>query len=177
MRTTGMRPKGLDPHGNLLYNTLNKDFTGCLGSKVSQMISIIEGRSDVSLRLLDWFVTKYAEKRGVTYKLNDGQEFYVHISYKAQLKAYKKVYFDPFRRKGKFIYTIKGKQFQTTLGQLNFFKWAFNCNVIEYVKSNFDTIVESMNTFNKEVRVKKNVLYSEPSDCESSEEQLVLEFS
>ena len=69
------------------------------------MIDIINGKSEISLRILDWFVTRYSNKYKITIDMGDEEDiFNVHISYKAQLKSYKKKYFDPFRRKKKFFF-------------------------------------------------------------------------
>jgi hypothetical protein len=133
---------------------------------IIKMIDIIEGKSDISLRILDWFVTKYSKKK---INCNGGtknvEAFDVKISYKAQLKAYKKRYFDPFRRKKKFYYPCEkdgfinyeneDKHIYTTLGQLNFFKWAFTNNIVSYVEDNLNFIIGEMNLFNKDEKKKK----------------------
>lgn len=133
---------------------------------ISKMIDIIEGKSDISLRILDWFVTKYSKKRINLNGTNKNVDaFDVKISYKAQLKAYKKRYFDPFRRRDKFYYPCttdcfityenESKYIYTTLGQLNFFKWAFTNNIISYVEENLHFVVAEMNIFNKDEKKKK----------------------
>lgn len=133
---------------------------------ILKMIDIIEGKSDISLRILDWFVTKYSKKKIVCNGSTKNIEaFDVKISHKAQLKAYKKRYFDPFRRRKKFYYPCEkdgfinyeneDKHIYTTLGQLNFFKWAFANNVVSYVEDNLNFIIGEMNLFNKDEKKKK----------------------
>ena len=64
--------------------------------KINNMINIINGKSYISLRILDWFVTKHSDKYKIKYKNKndeDGSFFNVHISYEAQLKSFKKQYF------------------------------------------------------------------------------------
>ena len=39
-------------------------------------------------------------------------------------------------------------QIQTTIGQLNFFKWAFDNKVIDYIEDNYATIERDMNNRN-----------------------------
>ena len=146
------------------YRTLEND-------KIDLMINIVDGKSKISLRLLDWFVTRYANKYKVRFdKIKDKLDtdidkcFNVHISYKAQLKSYKKRYFDPFRRRKKFMYYFNAKNIQkedennikieerklcTTIGQLNFFKWAFSNDIIRYVSENYNAISKSMISTNK----------------------------
>jgi hypothetical protein len=133
---------------------------------ISKMVDIIEGKSDISLRILDWFVTKYSKKKiSCNGGVKNVEAFDVKISYKAQLKGYKKRYFDPFRRRKKFYYPCEkegfinydneDKHMYTTLGQLNFFKWAFTNNVVSYVEDNLNFIIGEMNLFNKDEKKKK----------------------
>ena len=64
--------------------------------------------------------------------------FKVYNDYKLKLKAYSKKRFDPFCRWDRI--TIPYKQdshIQTTIGQLNFFKWAIENNVIHYIEQNY----------------------------------------
>lgn len=141
------------------YKTIDKFFKGCADENISKMIDIIEGKSHISLRVLDWFVTKYSKKKIDCGINKDAEIFDVRISYKSQLKSYKKKYFDPFRRRKKFVYYFgdrnDNKYIDTTLGQLNFFKWAFYNNVLVYVDKNLKNIIKEMNNSNKEEKKKK----------------------
>lgn len=140
------------------YKMIDKFFKKCPEDKIIKMLDIIDGQSEISLRILDWFVTKYA-KRGIDFTRN-GDTFDVHINYKAQLKSYKKRYFDPFRRKKKFNYkyTINGEEkvLYTTIGQLNFFRWAISNEIINFVEKYLPQITKAMNISNKEDRKNKN---------------------
>ena len=125
---------------------------------IKNMIDIINGKSPVSLRLLDWFITQYSKIKKTCYKLtsvipsNDiyeqDDEFYVYLSYKSQLKTYNKKRFDPFRRNKKFYYsfTVDNQviKLDTTLGQLQFFRWAFENEIIRYVSDNLPDICTAM---------------------------------
>ena len=142
------------------YKMIKKFFECCNKNDILKMIDIIEKKSDTSLRVLDWFVTKYSKKRiDELTKNNDG--FDVRISYKAQLKAYKKHYFDPFRRRQnsqrfKYFYDKTSDEYlYTTLGQLNFFKWAISNNIIDYVEKNINQINIAMNLSNKADKKRK----------------------
>ena len=156
------------------YKIIDKYYKKLSIKKVETMIDIIEGKSKISLRLLDWFITRYANKHKIRFERinnkivdNDPEDkfdskidngFNVHISYKAQLKSYKKKYFDPFRRRKKFRYYFdkdKTVSLCTTIGQLNFFKWAFTNYVIEYVMENYNLISKAMVTTNKADKSRK----------------------
>ncbi|ATZ80412.1 hypothetical protein BMW23_0357 [Bodo saltans virus] len=153
------------------YKNIDKFFRECYEKHpeiLTAMINIIEGQSCISLRILDWVVTKYSKKRISLGISKSSEVFDIRISYKAQLKAYKKRYFDPFRRKKKFFYpcteegykmeTGDSKHIWTTLGQLNFFKWAFNNEIIKYVDNNLNNIIIEMNNYNKDEKKKKIML-------------------
>lgn len=156
------------------YKIINNYYKGLSREKVITMIDIVGGKSKISLRLLDFFITRYANKYKIRFervnntfiegkpedrfdsRIDEG--FNVHISYKAQLKSYTKTYFDPFRRRKKFKYYFDKDHtlmLCTTLGQLNFFKWAFTNSVIEYVQANYATISKAMLTINKTDKAKK----------------------
>lgn len=146
------------------FKMINRFYITCSKDNIEKMINIIEENSNISLRVLDWFVTKYSKKRIDCGNIQDIEVFDVRISYKAQLKAYKKKYFDPFRRKQrfKFYYTskegVENTSILTTLGQLNFFKWAISNNIIAYVEKNLELITKSMNVANKNKKLEKKEL-------------------
>jgi hypothetical protein len=126
---------------------------------IEKMIDIVKGKSTISLRLLDWFVTRYSDKHKTYYQTPENDRFSVHISYKAQLKSYKKRYFDPFRRNKKFKYYFgkenKDKKLCTTIGQLNFFRWAFTNQIIKYVDDHYKELTDAMVVSNKEDKKRK----------------------
>ncbi len=144
------------------YRSINKYYNKLTSKDIKFMMSIIDSESKISLRLLDWLVTKYSDKNVITIKYNDDEtdRINIHISYKAQLKSFKKKYFDPFKRYKKFYYTftIDGKKhkYLTTIGQLNFFKWSFKHNIIKYVGDNFDSLSTEMLSSNKDEKDKKD---------------------
>jgi hypothetical protein len=85
----------------------------------------------------------------------------LYLDYRSQLKSFKKINFDSFRRHDRITYiSNKGTSIETTIGQLNFFKWAFTNNVITYAVENEKKIYENMskNSYKRIVKNKKNVL-------------------
>lgn len=109
--------------------------------------------SNISLRLLDWLVTNFAKKNNVVYMQEKGDvksSFNMFMEYKAQLKAYSKKFFDPFcRRERVKVINTEGSDQNTTVAQLNFFKWAITNGVIKYAVDNKDTIELDMLTVSK----------------------------
>ncbi len=109
---------------------------------LATLIPILRGEGDISLRLIDWFVTNYAKKHHVSYILA-GQEFVVYLHYKSQLKAFSKKLFDPFCRRERILFQCGTYEpFETTIGQLNFFRWFFEKDILSYMRSNLAAIVQ-----------------------------------
>ena len=116
-----------------------------------EIMELLQGTSIISLRLIDWFVTNYAKRHNIGYVMG-GQEFMVYMSYKSQLKAYSKKLFDPFCRRERIMFSLPGtEQFITTVGKLNFFRWAIEKNVIEFLKVNRETVETEMNAHMKQL--------------------------
>jgi hypothetical protein len=116
-----------------------------------EILDLLQGTSPISLRLIDWFVTNYAKRHSIGYLLG-GQEFMVYMSYKSQLKAYSKKLFDPFCRRERIKFSLPGiAPFITTVGKLNFFRWAIEKQIIEYLKTHFETVEAEMNTHMKQL--------------------------
>ena len=118
--------------------------------EIDKVLNYLNGEAPLSLRIIDWFVTKYSRKSFVRYPLN-GQEFLVYLSYKGQLKAYSKQYFDPNCRRERIMFTIPGhEQFMTTIGKLNFFRWALESKILDYMEAHEEEIRMGYNSYLKE---------------------------
>ena len=116
----------------------------------AEIIGLLDGTSEMSLRLIDWFVTNYSKQHSISYILN-GQEFLVYTNYKSQLKAYSKKLFDPFCRRERIMFQIADTPaFMTTVGKLNFFRWAIEKGVLNYILLNSAKIETAMNSNAKE---------------------------
>jgi hypothetical protein len=140
------------------YKLVHSYFKTCDSNEIKKMVDIINGSSNISLRILDWFITKYSKKR-IDFNVDGRDMFNINILYKAQLKSFKKKNFDPFRRRSRFYYQYEkgdpAKKIETTLGQLNFFRWAISNKIIDYVEKNIVHITKAMNMSNKEDKKKK----------------------
>ena len=117
---------------------------------IDEILQILQGTSVISLRLIDWFVTNYSKTHSTSYILNS-QEFLVYLNYKSQLKAYSKKLFDPFCRRERILFQIgTHPSFLTTVGKLNFFRWAIEKGILNYIRLNLQAIEKEMNTFMRE---------------------------
>lgn len=133
----------------LIINSLQKFYSD--RNDKDDIMKLLEGTSVISLRLIDWFVTNYARQHTISYILNS-QEFLVYMNYKSQLKAYSKKLFDPFCRRERIMFQIPGhEQFLTTVGKLNFFRWAIEKGIINYIQMNLAKIEKEMNASTREI--------------------------
>jgi hypothetical protein len=125
-------------------------------TNMDKMLRVINGDSRISLRIIDWFATNYAKKYYTVYQIQDSDSrFKVYNDYKLKLKAYSKKRFDPFCRWDRITVPYKdGIHIQTTIGQLNFFKWAIENSVIDYIEQNYDSIEKDMNCRNSTAKNK-----------------------
>ena len=96
------------------------------------------------------------KKYYTVYQVQDSdRRFKVYNDYKLKLKAYSKKRFDPFCRWDRITVPYKdGIHIQTTIGQLNFFKWAIENHVINYIEQNYDSIEKDMNCRNSTAKNK-----------------------
>jgi hypothetical protein len=177
LKKTKLSPK-LCIKQQLLYDNIKQFFRKENNGKM--LLDIIAGRSKLSLRIIDWFVTNYSKKKSIILyrtieklklvedtKVNEDvihkktkkcryenvkhtEQFNVYLKYKGQLKAYSKKHFDPFCRRNRinFFYN-ETDSIVTTIGQLNFFKWAISYKIIEYIENN---LVEIENDMNKNIK-------------------------
>jgi hypothetical protein len=139
----------------LLMNNL-LDFYG-EREYLNKMMRIINGESRISLRIVDWFVTNFAKKYYTIYELPSTNSlghseiirFKVYNDYKLKLKAYSKLRLDPFCRWDRIsIPYDENSCMETTIGQLNFFKWAIETKVLDYIEENYEIIENDMNARN-----------------------------
>jgi hypothetical protein len=144
--------------------------------EIEKVLTYLNGEAPISLRIIDWFVTKYSRKNFVRYSLN-GQDFLVYLSYKGQLKAYSKQYFDPNCRRERIMFKIANHdQFMTTIGKLNFFRWALESKILDYIEAHEEEIRTGYNSYLKETtqnqkRVKNETVSSTDSNISSDSVQ------
>ena len=130
---------------------------------LDKLLPILQGDSKISLRLVDYFVTNYSKKMNTSYMLH-GKHFLVYFNYKRELNAYSKRLFDPFCRRERIMFQAKEKeQFVTTVGQLNFFRWFIEKDILNYITENHETIEKDMVTTLKQHYSRSNTTVSTAS--------------
>ena len=109
-------------------------------SKFMLVTPILLSEDIITMSMIYYTVTKYAYKFS-PYIMVNGNAIYIHKSYKAKLGIHSKDYFDVFCREVKYpFFYAPGKSITTTIGQLNFYKWCVEINLIEYIRENYDEI-------------------------------------
>lgn len=177
---------------NLLYSSLTEFYSGIPDEDMERFLDIITGKSKISLRIIDWFVTNYSKKKNIVYYINQGAgnsvsatgkkgsnkrkrlspkaryqenapdkvnnstvQFFVYLRYRSQLTSYHKIKFDPFCRNDRIVNWGPNGDITTTLAQLNFFKWAIENRVLDYIFAHLKEIELDMNTNIRPTKEKK----------------------
>ena len=163
--------KNLLNNDNLLYTSLIEFYNE---DKNIEKLDEILNSTQISLRIIDWFVTNFSKKYNTHYSLyvtptkkitmnntaNNTlhKQITVHHSYKSQLKSYQKKNFDPFCRRTRILFQCKNYKISTTIGQLNFFKWAIENLLLDFIKTNHSQIEEDMNLSINRKNISKDTL-------------------
>ena len=171
---------------NVLYESLHKYYSD--DKNIHKFNDSINGANKISLRIIDWFVTNYSKKNYVIIPVKKAHhimgdkissktkkkdlkyvdvDINVFLNYKAQLKAYSKKHFDPFCRRERVSFKYNDKDsIITTVGQLNFFKWAIENGIIKYIIDNLKVIEEDMN---KNIKKSKTKSKKKKADLKQNE--------
>lgn len=138
----------------LLFFSLKKYYSRT--NNIMIIKHIIDGNnSRLSLRLIDWYVTNYCKTKNIVYSINSNEYFNVYMNYRSQLKAFKKIQFDPFRRRERITFKFNDNEtINTTIGQLNFFRWAIDNKVIQNLENDIANVEKDMITRQKYIKVK-----------------------
>jgi hypothetical protein len=146
----------MNSQNDLLLSSLTQFYQN--EEHLAKMLNIINGNSKISLRIVDWFSTNYSKKNYTTLELPNGERFKVYNDYKLKLKAYSKKRFDPFCRWERINMPIGDREYSlmTTIGQLNFFKWAIENKIIQFIEENYTLIEQDMNHHNSLSKAKKH---------------------
>ena len=122
-----------------VLHRLEKFYTA---ERLERVKKILSGELNISLRILDWFVTNYSKSNNVSYVTTTGKHVIVYLAYKSHLKAYSKKMFDPFCRCSR----IDFHGISTTVGQMNFFAWILEDEVLDYLLEHRDIVYSDMET-------------------------------
>ena len=122
----------------------NRDYLEIV-KKIVNREFIIGKSKKVSIRIVNWFVTNYAKQYFTVYESSEKERFFVWTRFRSAEDGYSKEMFDPYSRKDRIIIPYdETTKLITTIGQLNFFKWAILNKVIDYIILHYDDITNDM---------------------------------
>ncbi len=150
LTTRSERRNNADTTVDLLMRNLARFYSR--KSNMDVLLAYVDSKSaPVSLRTIDFFVTKYSQTRAIVLKASDPGDLNisnVYLSYKAQLKAFHKKLFDPFRRHEKIMFRFdESVSVTTTVAQLNFFRWLIEGDLLSYILEHKDEIQAEMDAY------------------------------
>lgn len=120
----------------MLYQSLIKS----KASYIDKFIKIIR-QNKLKIIMIEYFITNYSKKYQIIIKRSNDDFFYINDEYKNQLKSFNKKFFDPYKRNNKFELEHDKQIIITTVGQMNFFKWAIENKIIDYIEEHYKEIV------------------------------------
>lgn len=125
---------------HLLVDNLVKFYES--DDNVARVVPIIKKKSTLSLRLIEWFITKHSLDNNLEIESIGN----IHMCYKKTLKSYNKRRFDPFRRneRVKLVYANNNKEtsVESTIAQLNFFMWLIRTEILDHIVDNITTLTK-----------------------------------
>ena len=128
----------------MLLERLEREYTPQILRDV--LLPLVTQTSPVSLRALDWAVVNWSKKHNVICSSTvPGRMTNIHHEYVTTLSFWKRLLFDPFRRRSRISVHIDGVVYETTLGQANFALWTYKTGVFAYVLAHLDDIEDDMN--------------------------------
>ena len=126
----------------------------------------------LSLRMVDYVCTTYSrDVRVLLYDRSRCDYTDLRVQYVDAVDTYGKSLFDAFRRISKVSRKVDldlhGAHFETTVGQLNFFRWAFEAGVVAWCQHNIMTIDIAMQKKKMQLVVVPRPQHTQPTRVES----------
>ena len=132
-------------------------------NRLDKIIPILEDKNkSISLRIIEWFVLQYSKKNQVLYPILDSKGkirncVYVYQSYKNTLKSFHGKCFSVFSRTDPIIIEYNNgdcgnNKVKTTIAQLNFFKWILENNILNFIKTHFNTLASKLYKSNRKFK-------------------------
>jgi len=143
-----------------ILNTFTKFYNNI--DNIKAFIDIIGCKTNISIRLIEHFITSYARINNIN--LNG---IYIYNNYDKQLKTFHKKNFDPFSRGERIPWFTDDYCIITTIAQLNFFKWFISLGIKEYIEKNYVKINDDM------IKTKKTRTKKRKQKCTSTTESPV----
>lgn len=97
-----------------------------------QLINILQNKNKISINFINWFIAVYCNNNIIF--INDKL---ISSSFKTANKYYSKKYFNPLKKGDNIKIMLNNAELESSVCQLNFFKWAYTNNIIEYIEKNY----------------------------------------
>ena len=129
---------------------------------ITKLISIVKRKNGMSLRVIDYLCTNYSKENSIIISTKDGHiPRDLNSDYQKNLNAYNKKYLDPFSRRNKIVINVSydnnetHEKRNTSIGQLNFFRWFFKNNIDQYLSREKKTVEAHMKKMENESKKSK----------------------
>lgn len=141
---------------DILLESLKKFYSN--QTNYNKLMNVLSKENQISLRSVDYLCTNYAKNHDVIYNIGK-TPFNLYLNYRSQLKAYSKMQFDPFRRHERIFLKLNNNEpVETTVAQLNFFKWAIEKKVLDWYKANSAKVEKDMSNTTQKSKKKSGEL-------------------
>jgi len=143
------------------------------------ILPILNGEDPLlTMSLINYTVTNYVQEFSSYVEVKD-KIIYIYRSYQEQLSRFNKALFDPFCREIKIpFYYEDGKYVVTTVAQLNFYKWAIENKIIDFIRDNYESISNTMKMNTKSSSSSKKSKFTESdkfsSDIEKYKNKVII---
>lgn len=137
----------------MLLQSLKDFFSDPIHSSILKRTLDPKRSEHISLRLIDWICTTYSKHHRLLFARSNGTGIIdIHASYKSHLRSFGKNRFDVFRRGQKLEISISPGEppIETTIAQLNFFRWLITHDVLVYLEENKEKILDIQKTTQKQ---------------------------
>ena len=101
---------------------------------------VVNNKKVYKLATIEYLATTYSKKHKCWIEFPNGRLIYINDSYKNHLKSHTKRQFDPFKRYKKIEFCYDDVTLFTSVGQLNFLKWAIKFDILDYLEENYVVI-------------------------------------
>lgn len=158
---------------NIITQTKNYDIDKIIARQSNDIIQSIDDKTiqfekQFDINQKNSMKSQSSKSKNISDKSSNNQIFNIHSSYKSQLKAWNKKYFDPFSRGDRIPFFINNICIITTIGQLNFFKWFISNRVYKFITLNYSNIEKNMNS-SKQINNKKSKKTNRIVDTQSND--------
>lgn len=139
-----MARESIPSNQQIILNNARKFFESN-PSFIKILYNINAGKSRLSLRLIDWFLTNYTREHETYIDTDDYRDKGIYKLYRSKLKKFNKKYFDTFCRGDRIVIPQEDDSpLETTVGQLNLFYWLFSEGILNIIIQKRELISQHM---------------------------------